>query len=316
MLLAMKTRGVACPVLLVAALAAVPAVPRAQDRAQDDDRLTVTLPLLLGRAAWYVNDFVDRFSNVVAEETYIQDSNIPMPPIAANTGRGMTPLPMSVLLGTVRHRVVRSDFLLATIDGELNWVPFRDVFEVDQVPVRDRAERLTRLFLNPSPDSVKQAERIREESSRYNLGSVRRTINNPMLGIAVLQANIQDRFRFTLRGKDPTMTPDVWIVEYREEQRPTLIKGQGGIDLFSHGRLWIELDTGRLLKSELAVEQANLGGQVTTSYRVDDRFGIAVPADMHEDYRMDDGTRLTAVATYDRFRRFSVQTEESQTLPQ
>ena len=46
------------------------------------------------------------------------------------------------------------------------------------------------------------------------------------------------------------------------------------------GKPLVDAETGRLLKSELAVEQPTLGGQVTTLYRVDDRFSIAVPSEM------------------------------------
>jgi hypothetical protein len=280
-------------------------------RAQEPQQLTVTLELLLGRGAWYVEDFLDRFSNVVAQEVYVQDSSAPLPSFAANSGRGATPVAMNLMLTQVKHRVLRSDFLLVALNGQFDWVPFRDVLEVDDLAVRDREVRLEKLFLEPSADSVQQAERIRDESSRFNLGTMRRTINNPVLALAVLRADFQQRFRYTLGKKDPTVGPEVWTIDYREEQSPTLIKGRSDGDLFSHGRLWIDAETGRLLKSELAVEQPALGGRVTSIFRYDERFGIAVPQQMQEDYRLDNGTRVTAVATYDRFRRFGVTAEDS-----
>jgi hypothetical protein len=36
-----------------------------------------------------------------------------------------------------------------------------------------------------------------------------------------------------------------------------------------------------------------------------------VPFEMQEEYKFDSGTRVTAVATYDRFRRFDVSTDET-----
>lgn len=283
----------------------------AATRAQEPQPLTVTLELLLGRGAWYVEDFLERFSNVVAQEIYVQDSSVPLPSLAANSGRGSTPMALNMMLTQVKHRVLRSDFLLVALNGHFDWVPFRDVLEVDDLAVRDRSVRLEKLFLDPSADSVQQAERIRDESSRFNLGSMRRTINNPVLALAVLRADFQQRFHYTLGKKDPTVGPEVWTIDYREEQSPTLIKGRSDGDLFSHGRLWIDAETGRLLKSELAVEQPTLGGRVTSVFRYDERFGIAVPQEMHEDYRLDNGARVTAVATYDRFRRFGVTAEDS-----
>jgi hypothetical protein len=214
------------------------------------------------------------------------------------------------MFSSARHRELRSDFLLVSLQGSFEWVPFRDVFEVDALPVRDREQRLTKLFIEPSAGTLEQAERIRDESARYNLGTMKRTINNPILGLAVLQADFQQRFRFSLGKPDPTVGPGVWIVEYREELKPTMIRGRSDLDLFAHGHLWIEAETGRLLKTDVFLEQPTLRGAVTTIFRADDRFGIAVPAEMQESYTTDGGARVTAVATYDRFRRFGVQTTQ------
>lgn len=292
--------------LLLALLAVVVVMTGA--RAQQAE--PPTLPLLLGRAAWYIDDFLAKFSNVVAEERYIQDSTIPLPTGLTVTGRGAGPLASAMLLGTAAHREMKSDFLFVSLQGSFEWVPFRDVFEVDAIPIRDREERLTKLFLQPSADSTQQAERIRTEAARYNLGSMKRTINNPVIGLAILQADFQQRFRFSLGRLDPLVGPGVWVIEYKETGRPTLILGQAGIDLFAEGRLWIEEETGRLLKTEILLIQPSLRGLVTTSFQFDERLGIAVPTEMVEQYITNNGTQVTARATYDRFRRFDVNTEE------
>jgi hypothetical protein len=204
--------------------------------------------------------------------------------------------------------VLRSDFLLVALRGTFEWVPFRDVFEVDSIPVRDRQDRLTKLFLQPAPTNVEQARRISDESTRYNLGSMERTINNPILAMAILQGEFQQRFRFTLGKRDPAV--GAWIIDYQEQQRPTLIRGASDIDLYAHGRLWLD-DTGRLLKSEVLIEQPRLVARVVTDFRYDERFKIAVPIGMREEYQLEGGTRVTAAAVYDRFRHFGVSTEES-----
>ena len=189
-------------------------------------------------------------------------------------------------------------------------VPFRDVFEVDAQPIRDREQRLAKLFLKPSEDSMEQAHRIQEESARYNLGNMRRTLNNPVLAIVVVQADFQHRFRYSLGKMDPKVGPGVWIVDYQEEARPSIIRGRSDLDLFAHGRVWIEAETGRVMKTEMLLEQPSLRARITISFRFDERFGIAVPFEMQEEYNFDNGTRVRAVATYDRFRRFDVSTNE------
>ena len=66
------------------------------------------------------------------------------------------------------------------------------------------------------------------------------------------------------------------------------------------------MTTGRVLKTELHVEQPSVRAIVTTTFRYDDRFGIAVPMEMRERYTIGTGNRVTTVATYGRFRRFDV----------
>src|SRR2546428_13607279 len=88
--------------------------------AQDPDADRISLELLLGRGGWDVFDFMEKFSNVVSEETYIQDSSVPMQ--------------SAMLLGRpgaiARNRLLKSDFLLVSVSSPQDWGPFRAVFEI------------------------------------------------------------------------------------------------------------------------------------------------------------------------------------------
>src|SRR5262245_18419153 len=304
----MSGRGRLLSVTLLAAAAIAAAQPRASERA--------SLETLLTRAAWYLDYFVDQFENVVAEETYIQDASVLLPIFNPAGGRGAVAAQTSAAdMSRARHRDLRSDFLLVKSPGSADLVPFRDVLVVAGVAVRDRAHRLARLFVNPSPDAMAQAGRVRDEGARYNLGSLRSTIGNPMLALGVVQLTYQPRFRFTLGKEDRSVGAGVWIVGYKEEAPPAMIRGEAGGDLFSHGRLWIELATGRVVKTELLVEQPSVSAVVTTTFRYDQRFGIAVPMEMRERYTIGTGNRVTTVATYGRFRRFDVSADEDVHMP-
>ena len=123
-----------------------------------------TLDDVLGRASDYIVDYQQRLSGVVSEETYLQV--------------------FERRPGTVaQRRELKSDVLLVRPPGASRYVQFRDVFEVDGRPVRDREERLTRLFLDPSAGAT-QMNRIIEESARYNIGNIERTMNVPTLPLA------------------------------------------------------------------------------------------------------------------------------------
>ena len=201
----MRVRTCAVRSAFLLSAAAAIAAPQAPPR--------VALDVLLDRAGWYLDDFVDEFENVVAEERYIQDSSTLLPsfsPVAGGRGAVSARTSPSEIL-QARHRELRSDFLLVKSPNTEALVPFRDVIDVDGVAVRDREARLTRLFLNApsaSPgETIARAEQIRDEGARYNLGSMRSTLGNPVLALGVLQKAYQQRFRFTLGKEDRNAGP-------------------------------------------------------------------------------------------------------------
>src|SRR3954466_9406453 len=114
----------------------------------------VPLDELLDRAAWYLDYFVDEFENVVAEETYIQDSSTMLPtfsPMPGGRGGAFPPPPSPSDAARARHRDLRSDFLLVKSPDTEALVPFRDVLEHAVLPVRDREARLANRFLSGRP---------------------------------------------------------------------------------------------------------------------------------------------------------------------
>jgi len=256
---------------------------------------------ILARAADYLALFVSRFANIVAEEKYTQDAKT-----YPNQGKGKTKT-LVLTRGMVRHVELVSDFLLVRSREGNQLYSFRDVYSVNGEPVRDRQDRLVKLFVEPTTTAGKDIEKIAYESARYTFGGDRRTLNNPLVAIGFLQSVYQPRFKFSLRGADPEVGKDVWMIEYEEKARPTLIRMIPDGDLVSKGRFWIEEATGRVVKTEVTVLDTDT---VVTLFRFDDRFQIAVPYEMREDFWMG-AEVVSGVATYDRFRQFSVNTVES-----
>ena len=99
---------------------------------------------------------------------------------------------------TGQRRDLQSDLLLVRAPAGDRWMEFRDVFEVDGKPVRDRAERLEKLFLQPSASTQRQVEDITAASARYNIGGVNRNVNLPVLALTVLEP--QNRAWFSFKG--------------------------------------------------------------------------------------------------------------------
>ena len=279
-------------------------------RAQTDD-----LDQLLAKATWYSIDFINHLSSVVAEERYIQDSNVALATVAIPALGGRGAQGMNVPRGSSKHRELKADFLIVKSGNEM-WTPFRDVFEVDHIPIRDREQRLAKLFLNAKPDAgaEEQARAIAEESGRYNLGAVQRTINNPVFALLILQPEVRARFKFSAGKADRKFGDDIRVVEFVEEARPTVIAGRPGEQMPAFGRFWIESATGRVVKSEVRVEVRDVKANLTTTFRSDERLGIDVPNEFREEYDLRD-SRVSGVASYARFRKFEVKSTEELTPP-
>ena len=250
----------------------------------------------VARATDYVGEFIARFSGVVAEEDYDQ----------RNTRERLT-----------RH--LRSDFLIVQIPGGMDWLAFRDVFEVDGKPVGDRDQRLVKLFLEPpSASLMRRASEIDRAGARYNLqGDL---LNSPLTGLALLQDVYRSRLRWSLVRNDREVAPDAWIVRFEERQRPTILRGNANRDLPVNGLIWIDAPTGRVLKTELRLDMGGRAvgaglvirnqSQIVTVFQFDERFGIAVPVEMRESHTVG-ATDVLTVAKYGRFRRFGVTTDEA-----
>ena len=96
---------------------------------------------LLDKVSDYVAAYERTFVGVVAEETYRQEVK---PARAGTDARGFP------IESRSQRRDLKSDVLLVRAPAGDRWMQFRDVYEVDGRAVRDRPERLAKLFLQPS----------------------------------------------------------------------------------------------------------------------------------------------------------------------
>ena len=244
---------------------------------------------VLKRAAAYVAGFQKQLSGIVAEETYEQH-------IKKQASGDIL----------VRRRRLKSDLLLVRPVGSRRYVEFRDVFEVDGRAVRDRQDRLTKLFLAPPPGAQDQLDRVVTESARFNIGRVFRTMNTPVLPLAFLHADYQPQFEFTL-ARDAES--GAMAIAFKETGRPTLVRTPAGADTPARGRFWIDPSTGAVTRSEFIVENIEIKATVYVTYRSDADLGLMVPADMREAY-FAGRDEIEGAATYGRFRKFQVSVDE------
>jgi hypothetical protein len=240
-------------------------------------------------ASGYVQKYLKDLSAIVCEERQVQTLTKP-------DGR------------VSKTRTLVSDLMFVKLDD--NWVPhvFRDVISVDGKPVRDRSERLRKLFLANPKNAVAQAQAIARESGRYNLGNDR-TGSSPLLPLFMVDPHLVARFHFALTDN---------TLDFDEQSRPTFLayarNGRRG-DLPARGSLVLDPATGVILAASLTAESADapVSTTFTVKYQEDPGTKVLVPVEMSESYWLpakpkDD--RFSATMTYSTFRRFQVTTTE------
>ena len=236
----------------------------------------LTLSEVLARAGAYVAAYQKNLQGIVAEETYSQN--------VLSTAGGRAGGAGGRSRMNREGRQLKSDLLLVKLGQDDWWMQFRDVFEVDRQPIRDRDQRLYKLFVSAKADARAQAETIQNESARYNLGPVMRTINIPIMALLLFEPGVQARIKFeqgkagnVKRFSELAAAEDIWMIEFAETGPGTMVKGTNNHDIPSHGRVWLDSTNGRILRTELISEEPPpQHGADCRGGRVADRCAAAV----------------------------------------
>jgi len=244
---------------------------------------------VMRRAHAYVVEYEDDLSGIIAEEHWRQRILLPE--------------------GSVeKERVLRSDYLVYQLLPEEQWFAFRDVFEVDGAQVHNRDEQFRELFTRGSTSVAEQETKLAAASAQYNLGSVYRTIDRPTFVLAFLRPAYRSRFVFEKIGEEFVNSTPTWVMSYREIKEPTFVRSRTGKSLKSHGRLWIEPTTGRLVRSELVSGDTRAVPEratIVVTFGPTPGLPFWVPIEMSEVYdnpRERAADRITGLATYSNFR--------------
>jgi len=273
-------------------------VPKTRARARNDDgsKRDQSIPHvaapdgLLARIAAEIDRYSDPSSGLVLDEDYTQRLNV----------------------NGAQTRVLKSD-LLVIPDAVEGWIQFRDVIAVNGALVRDRTDRLMRLFAEPRPDARAEAKRIADEGARYNVsGSIQltRSLNQPLAALLFLRRVNQPRSRFELVG-DPVA--GVQQLSFVETAEAPLIGTSGATP--ASGDFWIDPSSGRVLRSELRVRShlanASASATIRVRFAYDSRMRLVLPTSMDERYHLEAPSRaefIDAQAKYSNARQFTVTT--------
>ena len=245
-----------------------------------------SLETVLRRAEQYVVDYEPQISRVVAREEYVQKLVVERRP------------------GHESRRLV-SDFLFLRLPGRRgSWLGIREVLEVDGLPVSGSGRIDAAAGASPA-DIEGLAHALAFENAKYNIGGFQRTVNVPFVVLSWLHPGFRDQFKFRSAGVERMDGIDASRVEFEERDRPTIIRTPDGEDVVSRGTIWLDPDTGRVLRTELRNRPKPIGATIGVRFAWHEALGIMVPVSMHERYTERRGT-LECEATYSNFRRFDV----------
>jgi hypothetical protein len=247
----------------------------------------ITLAVVVARLHQYLRHYAELLPATVAVERYQQR------------------------VGTSERVLLESEFGIVRVPNNPQWLGFRDVVKVNGTRVEGRDQLLVALFENLTVSAIEQAGRISRENARFNIGPVARSINDPALVLELLDSRNADRMKLQKIREGTVDDTRVWIVRFVETGRPTIVRTSSLQDVSSSGLAWIDPSTGRLLRVQAAIDtHSRVKCEVDVTFQKAPQLDFWVPARMNE--RCFDGAFLQqGEATYDNYRKFTVDTRES-----
>jgi hypothetical protein len=151
---------------------------------------------------------------------------------------------------------------------------------------------------------VGQAARIAEQNARSNLGDdlISRNINVPTFALDILNPGFRDRVKVRRVGTDVLDGRSGWLIEFREQDRLTLVRTPTGGDQASRVAALVDLQSGEVLRT--ALTWRDVKGSITVWYGNAPGISVPVPIRMAEQYVTQTGEIVAGEATYTNFRQF------------
>jgi hypothetical protein len=247
---------------------------------------------VLRRATAFAVRLADELPRMVATETLVQELTTP-----SAAGQSISKFLTRRRVPTTRQSV--AEFAWVAFSGEIDPIGFRDVVEVDGQPVGART-RLVDLLHGSGQGTWSQVRAILQEGARYNLSPGSRNFNLPTVVLFFLLPERVPRFSWKRRTDAAAA---VWELEFRERDKPTLIRQSDGQPIFSRGRVWVEVASGAILRTELVLKLDPVVYTLTTTFERVAAMDLILPVALDERYASPEET-VTGRATYSNYRRF------------
>lgn len=246
---------------------------------------------VMRRVEDYVASYGEKASIVVCTERYIQE---------ATRSAGDRP----------DARTLTSDFAIVKADTIRGWLGFRDVLAVDGKTVADREDRLARVLM-ASEGRYDEAQRLSDESARYNIGAVERNFNVPTAALFFFVPDNHDRFKFSARrgvAEDGSRE-----IAFSERPGSALIHTPDWRPIPTSGTIRVLPQNGVVVRTLLNVDSKQGAlrgiGRIDVRYARVDQLGMWLPASMDESFEVSPRkgvwSRVTGHAEYSNYRTFT-----------
>jgi hypothetical protein len=244
----------------------------------------------------YLIDYEPKLSALVAEERMTQ-----------RDGPGRSAL-VNVAPDT-KNRTIVSEVAFIGLPGDVGWLGFRRVVQLNGKTVADSGPPLAVLLSEGASDDYDQARMLLDESARHNLGSPR-TTNLPNLPLEFLHPRNRHRLHHRIDGTERIRGLDTTRLVFQEHSTPTLIRRPDGGDMQSLITAWVETATGRLIRAEVKTRDSRIGvlpfdNTIWVDFRPDAKLGLLVPYEMKEEFFAGRFREGTGSARYTNYRQFS-----------
>jgi hypothetical protein len=213
-------------------------------------------------ASRYLEEYTAKLALAVAEETYIQETYA-----SANVRTG--------------SRLLKGEIYITFLPKDRIWMAVHDVFEVDGEPVPDR-KSVVDTVLRGNLTTV--AADIARQNSRYNLGRITRTFNEPTLALLVVDKSHVNNFEFKSQSVETSGAVTLVTLSFIEKRRPTIVSSTSHAPIYSRGEMVVDAATGHVRATRLMLKDGHVTAEVATTYMLEPKLKLWVPSVYTERY--------------------------------
>ena len=210
----------------------------------------------------YLSQYAQQLNGVAAEEEYVQRE-----------------------LSSTMTKKLSADVIFAGYDGGAV-VMYRDIFALDGHGLRQRDDRLAKLLAAPA-SLQNEAAALEEDGARQYLSPNLRVMDKPFLALEFLRGANQAKSEFTLDGVKTQDGVQVATLKWKMKNASELLPLPEGVE--GNGKFTIEVATGAVRQTEIAVGTKLLLIRINTKYAKDAALGLWVPKESVQQFEMSSG---------------------------